>query len=79
MHTYTQPGLGLTFVNPFVSIDDAADTMADLQQLVETELNGTFLLQHETSYLSFYQQFVAPTTLVRPPCHPNPFRHPLTR
>ncbi|OJT14043.1 hypothetical protein TRAPUB_9400 [Trametes pubescens] len=59
----TQPGLGLTFVNPFVSMADAADTMADLQQLVETELNGTFLLQRETSYLSFYQQFVAPTTL----------------
>ncbi|KAL1948480.1 hypothetical protein VTO73DRAFT_12555 [Trametes versicolor] len=60
---YIEPGLGLTFVNPFVSMADAADTMADLQQLVETELNGTFLLQRETSYLSFYQQFVAPTTL----------------
>lgn len=76
-----QPGLGLTFVNPFVSMDDAADTMADLQQLVETELNGTFLLQRETSYLSFYQQFVAPTTLVRPvPPPPLPIpSHVLSR
>ncbi|KAI0634231.1 FAD-binding domain-containing protein [Trametes polyzona] len=60
---YIEPGLGLTFVNPFISMDEAAKATAGLKQLVETELNGTYLLQHETSYLSFYNQFVEPTTL----------------
>ncbi|KAL1948488.1 hypothetical protein VTO73DRAFT_12563 [Trametes versicolor] len=60
---YIAPNLGLTFVNPFMSMDEAAEAMGDLRQLVESELNSTFLLQRETSYLSFYNQFVVPTTL----------------
>ncbi|EIW53385.1 FAD-binding domain-containing protein [Trametes versicolor FP-101664 SS1] len=60
---YIAPNLGLTFVNPFISMDEAAEAMGDLRQLVESELNSTFLLQRETSYLSFYNQFVVPTTL----------------
>ncbi|KAI0827414.1 FAD-binding domain-containing protein [Trametes gibbosa] len=60
---YIEPSLGLTFVNPFVSMEEAEGTMTDLKQLVETELNSTFILQRETSYLSFYDHFVEPTTL----------------
>ncbi|KAI0372488.1 FAD-binding domain-containing protein [Pilatotrama ljubarskyi] len=60
-----QPDLGLTFVNPLATMAEAAETMADLQQFVETQLNGTglFFLAETTSYLSFYNQFVANTTL----------------
>ncbi|KAI0356918.1 FAD-binding domain-containing protein [Trametes cingulata] len=62
---YIKPDLGMTFVNPHASMAEAAQTMADLQQFVETQLNGTglFLLAETASYLEFYNQFVANTTL----------------
>lgn len=43
----------------------AAATMGPLKQLVTNELNGTFILQEETSFLSLYDQFIDPITLVR--------------
>lgn len=56
----------MTFVNPLLNMSTAAAVMKPLQQLVTSELNGTFLLQRTDSYLSFYDQFVDPTSLVSP-------------
>lgn len=39
-------------------------TMADLQSLTVTELNGTFLSVVEPSYLSFFQDFLVLTDVV---------------
>ncbi|KAH9854595.1 FAD-binding domain-containing protein [Lenzites betulinus] len=60
---YIVPSVGLSLVNPFVSMEEAEETTADLKLLMETELNGTFILTLESSYLSFYNDFVVPQQL----------------
>ncbi|KAK7685064.1 hypothetical protein QCA50_011901 [Cerrena zonata] len=58
---YVVPSLGVTYVNPFINMSEAAAFMEPFRSLTNA-INGTFILEEETSYFSFYQKFVAPTS-----------------
>ncbi|TFY55055.1 hypothetical protein EVJ58_g8490 [Rhodofomes roseus] len=60
---YILPKGSMLFVNPFLSMAQAEEQMASLQQFVTTNLGATFTLTLQPSFLTMFNNFLLPPAL----------------